>query len=513
MKGFLSTLLLGVAATQVAAAPADDVWSADMLDEAGKAHWADVKAALPDAKIADFFVKPQEHFRRPDSEWNHIVRGSEMDAAFAGRNGAENLNDYSLRVKVVDPKKLGVDPNVKQYSGYLDDNGSGKHLFFWFFESRNDPKNDPVVIWLNGGPGCSSMTGLFMELGPSRVDKNIKLVYNPHAWNSNASVIFLDQPVNTGFSYSTSSVSNTAAASKDVYAFLKMFFQQFPEYSKLPFHIAGESYAGHYIPQFGADILAQGGINLKSLLIGNGLTDAKTQYAGYQPMGCGQGGYKAVLSQSTCNQMQQALPGCQRAVQACYDKQDTSSCVNSANTCNGAFLNPYPRGRNIYDVRSPCEDQANLCYSIVGWISRWLNQKDVLEGIGAEVRSFRSCNTAVNRAFFNNGDWSLPFHRKIPGILEKIPVLVYAGDADYICNWVGNKMWVDALDWPGKAEFSRKPLTEVKLPSTSKAYGQLKTHQNFAFLKIFQAGHLVPYDQPEASLEFFNKWLAGNLKE
>jgi len=113
-----------------------------------------------------------------------------------------------------------------------------------FFESRNDPKNDPVVLWLNGGPGCSSLTGLFMELGPASIDKNIKVVHNPASWNSNASVIFLDQPVNVGYSYSDSPVSTTQAAGKDVYAFLTMFFDKFPEYASQDFHITGESYAG-----------------------------------------------------------------------------------------------------------------------------------------------------------------------------------------------------------------------------------------------------------------------------
>src|SRR5271154_4615180 len=100
-----------------------------------------------------------------------------------------------------------------------------------FFESRNDPQNDPVVLWLNGGPGCSSLTGLFLELGPASIDENLKLVHNPYSWNANASVIFLDQPVNVGFSYSGSSVTNTIAAGKDVYALLTLFFKQFPEYA------------------------------------------------------------------------------------------------------------------------------------------------------------------------------------------------------------------------------------------------------------------------------------------
>ncbi|KAG9971925.1 carboxypeptidase Y-like protein A, partial [Aureobasidium melanogenum] len=177
------------------------------------------------------------------------------------------LENYSLRTKKVDPSHLGVD-KVKQYSGYLDDDEDDKHLFYWFFESRNDPKNDPVILWLNGGPGCSSLTGLFMELGPSSINKDGSVKYNPSSWNANASVIFLDQPVNVGYSYSGSSVTNTVAAGKDVYALLTLFFKQFPEYATQPFHISGESYAGHYIPVFASEILShkKRNINLQSIL-------------------------------------------------------------------------------------------------------------------------------------------------------------------------------------------------------------------------------------------------------
>jgi carboxypeptidase C (cathepsin A) len=90
-----------------------------------------------------------------------------------------------------------------------------------------------------------------MELGPSTVDKaGTKPIHNPYSWNNNASVLFLDQPINVGYSYGDDSVSDTVAASKDVYALLVLFFKQFPEYKDLEFHIAGESYAGHYIPVF-----------------------------------------------------------------------------------------------------------------------------------------------------------------------------------------------------------------------------------------------------------------------
>lgn len=284
-------------------------------------------------------------------------------------------------------------------------------------------------MWLNGGPGCSSLTGLFVELGPSIISDEIKPVSNPYSWNSNASVIFLDQPVNTGFSYSGDSVSDTVAAGKDVYALLTLFFNQFPEYAHQDFHIAGESYAGHYIPVFATEILRhkKRNINLKSALIGNGLTDGLTQYGYYRPMACGKGGWPAVLDESSCRGMDNSLSRCQSLISSCYDTESAWICVPASVYCNNAMMGPYQRtGQNVYDIREKCKDPDNLCYTQLGWTAKWLNQPAVQEALGAEVESYGACNFDVNRDFLLTGDWMKPYHRLVPDILNQIPVLIYA---------------------------------------------------------------------------------------
>ncbi|KAL2201084.1 extracellular carboxypeptidase [Corynascus similis CBS 632.67] len=483
-----------------------------------KALWEEIKLLVPDSafKNPSWFSKPKPHRRRDD--WNHVVKGADIQKLWVEDANGEShrqvggrIEDYNLRVKAVDPSKLGVD-SVKQYSGYLDDEANDKHLFYWFFESRNDPKNDPVVLWLNGGPGCSSLTGLFLELGPSSIDKKLKVVNNEFSWNNNASVIFLDQPVNVGYSYSGSSVSNTIAAGKDVYALLTLFFHQFPEYAKQDFHIAGESYAGHYIPVFASEILSHKNrnINLKSILIGNGLTDGLTQYEYYRPMACGEGGYPAVLTETECRSMDNALPRCQSLIQNCYDSGSVWSCVPASIYCNNALIGPYQRtGQNVYDIRGKCEDSSNLCYSGLGYISDYLNQQSVMDALGVEVSSYESCNFDINRNFLFQGDWMQPFHRLVPNILKEIPVLIYAGDADYICNWLGNRAWTEKLEWPGKKDFNQAKVQDLKLAGADNEYGKVKASGNFSFMQIYQAGHMVPMDQPENSLDFLNRWLSG----
>ncbi|KAG5967625.1 hypothetical protein E4U56_000720 [Claviceps arundinis] len=512
-----------------------DSWTKPLKEAYGEASaeakgiWDELSTLAPDAVEAFkkhlVNAKPKKHMKVPNSKWDHIVKGAEVQSLWVENDKGEShrkvggkLDNYSLRAKKVDPAKLGVD-KVKQYSGYLDDDEKDKHLFYWFFESRNDPKNDPVVLWLNGGPGCSSLTGLFMELGPASINKKVELVHNPSSWNANASVIFLDQPVNVGYSYGSGSVSNTVAAGKDIYALLTLFFHQFPEYATQDFHIAGESYAGHYIPVFTSEILShkERNINLKSVLIGNGLTDGYTQYEHYRPMACGDGGYPAVLDETACQSLDNALPRCQSLIESCYKSESAWTCVPASIYCNNAIIGPYQRsGRNPYDVRRDCKG-GSLCYEELDWITQWLNKPDVMEALGAEVESYDSCNFDINRNFLFQGDWMKPYFRLVPKILDQIPVLIYAGDADFICNWLGNQAWTNKLEWSGhdgfkKAESKGISVASGKSGKDAKEYGNLKSHGNLTFLQIYKAGHMTPFDQPEASLDFLNRWMSGTLK-
>ena len=503
------------------------------LSDEAKAAWTEVTRAFPNA-LNNKVPPPKKPQRRPDSYWDHVVHGKDLqkvqvEGADGGRRRKFDgpLESHSMRTRKVDPSGLGVDKNVTQYAGYLDDNDEDKHLFFCrflfvrspgivhsnaalgFFESRNDPENDPVVLWLNGGPGCSSMLGLFMELGSCTVNEKGHLEHNPYSWNNNASIIYIDQPINVGFSYGGSSVSNSVAAGKDIYALLTLFFDTLPQYSKQPFHIAGESYAGHYIPVFASEILSHEhrNINLQSVLIGNGLTDGYTQYAYYRPMACGGSPWKRVLDESTCQSMDSSLGTCQSLIGQCYDSESAWLCVPAAIYCNSALIGPYQQtGMNVYDVRRPC-GESPLCYPEMDWISAWLNKEKVREALGVEVDGFESCNMDINQNFMFAGDWMMPYHRLVPSLLQQLPVLVYAGDADFICNYLGNRAWTEELAWEGKDAYNAAEMTDLELGGDK--YGQVKSAGNLTYMAIHAAGHMVPYDQPEGGLDFFNRWVRG----
>ncbi|CAM6105507.1 unnamed protein product [Calypogeia fissa] len=175
----------------------------------------------------------------------------------------------------------------EQYSGYVTiDEKAERALFYWFFEADvKDPQSAPLTLWLNGGPGCSSVGGgALSELGPFYPSKDGKsLIKNPYSWNQVSNVLFLESPAGVGFSYSNTSSdyrTGDAKTAADSVEFILKFLELYPVYAKSPFYISGESYAGHYVPQLAAALLeknkelGESAVNFKGIAVGNAWTDS-----------------------------------------------------------------------------------------------------------------------------------------------------------------------------------------------------------------------------------------------
>jgi len=167
------------------------------------------------------------------------------------------------------------------------------NLFFWFFPSQNGDKNAPVLLWLQGGPGASSLFGLFVENGPIEAINSEKIIERNISWNAEYSILYIDNPVGTGFSFVDKDEGYTRTqddVARDLYSGLSQFFQIFTDYARSPFYVTGESYAGKYVPSISYKIhqenqnaSAKIKINLVGLSMGNGWTDPYRQYA-YGPL-------------------------------------------------------------------------------------------------------------------------------------------------------------------------------------------------------------------------------------
>ncbi|KAJ2998256.1 hypothetical protein HDV02_004676 [Globomyces sp. JEL0801] len=408
--------------------------------------------------------------------------------------------NHTVRAK---PHRQLCDTSI---SGYIDI--EDRHLFFWFFESRSKPQSDPLVLWLNGGPGSSSMAGLLKILGPCKFDPATNRT-NPHpySWNNNANLLFLDQPVETGFSYTDKTIiGDTESAAGDVYTFLQLFLQSFKIYKDLPFHAMGESYAGHYVPAIGQRILLsnrnlnQGRvyINLVTIAIGNGITNSLIQFNHYGEYGA----EKNVYNQSVVDQLNANFPKCKSSMLKCIAATNKTICKETYALCEDPWWNAFDlTGLDVYDVRDKEADVKPFPYK------HYLNNPQVQKVIGV-ARPFKAGSKVVGDAFDNTGDIWIPYHGQVAQLLENnIRVLLYAGDADMICNYLGNKYWALDMEWKGKIGFNSAPDRVWNSKLTGKLAGEYRTYQNLTFLKVFEAGHAVPFNQPEHSLEFFNDWI------
>ncbi|GAA5905554.1 S10 family peptidase [Sporobolomyces salmoneus] len=419
------------------------------------------------------------------------------------------------------------DTSSKSYSGYLRTDQDA-NLFYWFFESRSkNPEKDPLVLWINGGPGCSSMTGLLFELGPCSIANGGKnTTYNPYSWTESANVVFLDSPVQVGYSYGGKTVSNSQDTALDIYAFFQLFYEKFPKFKEVPFHIAGESYAGTYLPNIGSQIHAFNQkkptpsavtIPLESIMIGNGLTDAYTQFASIPEWSCDKGGNPLgpIFDEQTCASIRGKVGTCQSLTKYCYDSPSRFTCVPATLACwqiAGPIQNS---GLNPYDISKKCDrdgEDGPLCYKEMEWIEVYMNQPEVRKALGvSKERSFESCNMQVNKNFMLQGDVAHNTAALIPPLLEDgIRFLTYSGNLDFMCNSRGNLAWTLALPWVGQNEYvtaKEKTYTtrDGKKAGVTRSVG--KGAGLFRWLELANSGHMHPHDQPEVSLDWFTRWL------
>jgi len=412
------------------------------------------------------------------------------------------------------------DPSVKQHAGYINV-GVGTNYFFWMFESRSDPAKDPLVMWLNGGPGCSSLLGLLTENGPCTVEKDGKTTkLNKNSWNLKANVIYVDQPSATGFSTGLPLTHDETGVASNMYKFMEGFYKALPQYANKDFYLFGESYAGHYVPAISHYFWKQSKtgsthIPLKGLGIGNGLVDPEEQYKWYPDMakdgGKSEGGTleKGVITNALAQAAMRAATGpCVSLIKSCNSGTNSSSCATAYAVCNYGELIPYQlSGYNPYDMRIKCAVPP-LCYD-ESQITEFLNSDEVQKELGiTNGKKWQDCNRIVNMAF--QGDWMKTYQDMLPDMLaDGIKVLVYAGDVDYICNWLGNKKWTLAMEWPHKDEFNKAADNDYKVDG--KAAGKLRSSNGFHFMQIFQAGHMVPMDQPEVAVQMLDDFISGAI--
>ncbi|KAJ5796446.1 carboxypeptidase Y [Penicillium psychrosexuale] len=452
---------------------------------------------------------------------------------------SSNSPAHSVRIRQQDQSICATDS--AQYTGWLDI--GPKHLFFWYFESQNDPVGDPLTLWMTGGPGDSSMLGLFQEIGPCLIDEHGNgTVQNPWAWSRNSSLLFVDQPVDVGFSYIDESHEvphDSQEAAADMHRFLQIFVSEiFPHKRSSPVHLAGESYAGKYIPYLGAEIVTQNGrypsepqINLESCLVGNGYMSPMDTFYGYWETLCTTkpGVPTPVFNETRCDIMAANMPRCMDVAKTCIQNPDPAICKAAGSVCYEGIIGWYENesgegGRNRFDITAPCEIDE-LCYKKAGYIQEYLNSPAVWNALSPpdEVKEYKLESSAVVQAFGTTPEGMTSSSDAVVFLLSHgVHFLAYQGNLDLACNTAGTLRWADSLSWKGQVEFASTPLR----PWTSTVAGhndtvgmtkevrvkidtQAETASRFAFVTVDGAGHLLPQDRPDVAFDILTRWITG----
>ncbi|KAF9564252.1 alpha/beta-hydrolase [Agrocybe pediades] len=427
--------------------------------------------------------------------------------------------DVNLRF-VSDSGVCETTPGVHQMSGYIDV-GTNMSMWFWFFEARNSPETAPFTLWLNGGPGCSSMIGLFQENGPCKVNSDgATTVLNPFSWNNISNMIYIDQPIGTGFSFGTNTVNSTITASPAVWQAFQVLFesQEFAKYQSREFIFATESYGGHYGPamvtffdQQNALIKAgklQGElITVSALMINNGWYDPLIQNLAYLQFATNAPGYGQLQSDSVLKQMNTsyfAPGGCKEQEEACYaagtDANSNTICRKADSFCVQNLFSPAVGNRDSDDLR-----QTSPASFPPEFYVKFLGNATIKAKIGAES-SYKECTNTPG--FTNTGDDARTLLPQLQALVDSgLKTLLWAGDADINCNWLGGHASALAMNWTGAAELAQTPFTNMTINGS--AVAAIQNVLNFSFARVFQAGHEVPAFQPEAALEIFRQVVNG----
>ena len=444
--------------------------------------------------------------------------------------------------QVVKLSGLEHDINFNQFSGYLQLSGTSKHIHYWLAESESKPSTDPLVFWTNGGPGCSGLIGFLTEQGPFRPDANGQLQMNDWRWNKIANMVFLEQPVGVGFSYSDNQddyrIGDDQAA-KDNLQTILAFLEKFPEFANSPLFITSESYGGHYMPTLANEIIeynekgSNKKLNFKGFAVGNPYTDY----------------YSGVGAEMETYWGKQLLP------KPSWDKYVANGCLDVVNQFNtsvctesiGDFmkkignLNPYAldypvcvsaqqvwlnehvmnyardndgarvvaadahKAVPLKDEYQPCEDNYSADY---------LNRADVKADLHVKSNIvWAECSRTVKYEFV---DKLKPMEKYYNKILDsksspELRVLVYSGDDDSVCGTIGTQKWIWDLGYTTKSMWKVWEVDQQVAGYVTHFNTPHSTDSRLIFATVHFAGHEVPTYKPKEAFVLFQAYLNNEL--
>ncbi|CEG45306.1 serine protease family [Plasmopara halstedii] len=415
--------------------------------------------------------------------------------------------------------------SFQHYAGHIQLQENEK-LFYWYTESQDEPKNDPIVLWLNGGPGCSSLGGFFTENGPFVVRDNLSLQVNRYSWNRKVNMVWLESPAGVGFSGDVKGPDyyNDDIVALKTHEFLRLFFNKFKELKDREFYITGESYAGMYIPYL-VDRLVNDpleGVNLKGFAIGNPFTDnlidgnayidyyyshAMVSLEAYEtikvqcgahigclfdatpcPVGC-----EALLKEAESEANADALDPYFIYGDICL-MDNTQAKALRKKAKPSVQISPTHRG----DIGA-CADSLTHLYLNLPEVQEAIHVTDSVDG---NYVKWNGCSDLVGDLYTSSPS-SLPKYQNI--LNQNLTALIYSGDADSVVNFIGTERWI------GGQGLQLRILEKwhAWFGPDKQLAGYVQEYEGLTFKTVKGAGHMVPAVRPLHGLHLFECFVFG----
>jgi carboxypeptidase C (cathepsin A) len=426
----------------------------------------------------------------------------------------------ALQDQVLEMPGLSYEPAFNQFSGYIHLNGTQKHIHYWLVEA--EVPDAPLVFWTNGGPGCSGLIGFMTEQGPFRPDKAGNILPNEYAWNKVANMVFLEQPVGVGFSYSDNKddykIGDDQAA-KDNLATIRGFLTRFPQFAESPLYITSESYGGHYMPTLANEIINYNDatetnkLNFMGFAVGNPYTDY----------------YSGVGAEMETYWGKQLLP------KPSWDKYVANGCLTVEQQLNNSVctymivdfmkkignLNPYALdypvclssqqrtmhtfAHGLVAAYEPCEDDFSTNYLNDPAVKKAIHVLDNIDWV--------ECSRTTK---YQMADKMLPMEKYYRTILNskthpELRVLVYSGDDDSVCGTIGTQRWIYDLGFPVDSLWNPWFVDGQTAGYTTTFKTPFSKESRFSFMTVHGAGHEVPTYKPKEALDLFQRYLQNDI--
>jgi carboxypeptidase C (cathepsin A) len=434
----------------------------------------------------------------------------------------------------------------RMFSGYLSLNNPKKKLHYMFIESEKNPRTDPLILWLNGGPGCSSLLGWAQEHGPASMKETSDEFYiNPYSWHKAANMIYLESPAGVGFSYIDSKRDEDLAiddhiSGKENLEALLDFFRKYINFKNNDFYVAGESYAGIYVPYLASNIIDHNKnlptsqkINFKGIIVGNGVTDWKIDTSAALV----DFAYSHALYSPEVRQ--QYLDNCSVTV------VDEKLCKSLSEKIEGIF-----KTVNIYDVYRKCYpsfqkfsnyNNKNKSYNYTPWLFKGLSNKfsinknfleyleedkkpnlkltppctdsfgpdkffnDVSVKLSLNVRTdltWEMCSEQLGMRYKLDEKASYYLYPKL--ITSGLRILIFSGDTDGAVPYNGSQKWISNLKLPVKSAWR-----SWRADDANNIAGYRTIYEGLTFVTVKGTGHMVPQWKPKEAFYMLKRFLAG----